>query len=490
MRRSAALALAEANRRFKSGGKCSQLEQELTPAQSGTALWLSQNGGLDLAGEAERAVKQSERILRNYSHAQLNSKGSFTRRLLELEAGTWFDPAKSNRATEVAAGFWLAGVFNRGLSSEEVVELTEFLRAETIYKKKSDILSVRRYPTGGISEKQALILPPLLMSLAKDISWCSPFLVARKLAHTGGTRDKLSVVPGFSVTDISSYQAWDYEHVPVRYFSADKGFCLRDAEMYRLRGETGTVAEMVLMAASIMSKQTALPADSVIIDVLYGRTAFLNSLEEAATFGELCQEVGCTADLRVTPMSRKADSFLGNSIGASTEVVEAAEMLIAGKASSELATAKRFICQFATELGLNENKVLHLLEQSLSSGAAFRSMLSLWSAHGASSGFLANVERDPRATFLSTLSCEEIRVESAGELRWNSVLTADIVNEKINRPEKQTPNESGNSRAIAKGGLEILVKEKAFVSPGDVIARIYCEKPMSASVFEGAYEVN
>ena len=408
---------------------------------------------------------------------------------LEEVASLWFDPNRSTAATDVAAGYWLASVFFRGLNSHEVGELTEFLRSGSVQKKKNSVKSVRRYPTGGISEKQALVLPPLLMSLAKELDWCSPFLVARRLAHTGGTRDKLAVVPGFSVTDISTYDDWDCFRAPVRYFSADAGFCQRDAQMYRIRGETGTVAEMGLMASSIMAKQTALPADAVIIDILYGRTAFLSTLEEAKVFGEMCANIGVSADLKVTPMLREADNFLGNTVGSSTEIVEAAELLRSGADSGELATAKRFISQFAEDLDLDVGKVSHLLEGAIASGEAFNSMLEIWRLHGADTRFLKQMASDVRGAVLSGMYREEVRAKSTGKIFWDPVATADIVNQRINSPEGQGFSKGANPQNIVRGGLEILAPDGASVSQGEVIANVYREKPTSASLFGEAYRV-
>ncbi len=489
MRKSAALALAEANKRFKLEGACSSLEHSLTAAQSGTALWLNKHGGLALSGQAAQSVERSKKLLASVEGIERIIGNPLALQNLEEVASSWFNPDQSNATTEIAAGYWLASIFNRGLHSDEVKELTEFLRSGSVQKKKLTAKSVRRYPTGGISEKQALILPPLLMSLARDLDWCSPFLVARKLAHTGGTRDKLAVVPGFAVTDINTYADWDPQHNPVRYFSADKGFCLRDANMYRIRGETGTVAEMGLMASSIMAKQTALPADAVIIDILYGKTAFLGTKEDATTFGEMCATIGHSAGLSVTPMIRKADSFLGTSIGSSTEIVEAAELLKAGTSSEEITTAKRFICQFAKDLNLDVAKVSQLLETAIGSGDAFNSMLEIWRFHGATPLFLSEVEQDIRRAFLGGLHCEDVRAKSTGTISWNPVVTADIVNQKINSPDAQKFTQGAKLQRIVKGGLEIAAPDGSSVSKGEIIAKVYREEPTQASLFAGAYQI-
>ena len=295
---SVALTLAETMKAARAGrAAAAPLEAPLGPAQAGAALRLIQTGFLCATGVARAAIDAVTPSIESAfapGTPGFSLLGSAVRNVIELEraAAGWFatDPVPQDAA---AGGFWLADTFLRGTERAEVPALARFLIGGTAVRPaQGRVLSVRRYPTGGVSEKQALILPPLLRAIAADMGWCSPFLIAKRLAHTGGTLDKLATLPGFTPTSPAVLAEWTGRRLPVLYVTAGEDLCPRDSAMYRMRGETGTVADHGLMAASILSKQAAAPVDGLVLDVLHGPTAFLPDLEDAIAFGELCMEVG------------------------------------------------------------------------------------------------------------------------------------------------------------------------------------------------------
>lgn len=283
MNTSVALTLAQTTAAIREGKDVPvALSLPLTAAQSGCALRLGEFTSLTVEGAAEDSLLNAKsvigRIFCKGSEAASILNKAVPLHIFEKVAGNWFSSGKREEYQEIAAGYWLADAFIRGVAPSEATGLTQFLAGKPQAVQPRNTASVRRYPTGGISEKQALILPPIMRALAREFRWCSPFLVAGKLAHTGGTRDKLAIIPGFKLASMADFSNWNGADHPVRYFSAGADLCPRDAIMYRLRGETGTVADMGLMASSIMSKQIALPADVIILDILFGPTAFLKSL--------------------------------------------------------------------------------------------------------------------------------------------------------------------------------------------------------------------
>lgn len=478
MNESAALTLAKAIAAIRSGKPSNpMLCGPLTAAQSGSALRIRQAGGLTVAAEAALAVEQAEAVVH-----MLFQEGTEAATLIgqapspqafERVASHWFDPQESNDDTEIAAGYWLADAFIRGVETREAQHLTRFLAGDTPRPHRHAVVSARRYPTGGISEKQALLLPPLMRALAHDFHWCSPFLVAARLAHTGGTRDKLSVIPGFEVSSVSELAHWEGLDKPVRYFAADTQLCPRDAMMYRIRGETGTVADTGLMAASIMSKQIALPADVIILDILHGPTAFLHTAPEAAAFGTLCEDIGRSNGITIVAQLRQSASLLGRSIGASTEVVEIAELLRGGTPDEagqlELSTALGFLRTFARQLELDPDAVARRAERAIASGEAFEAMVALWADHGAERSFLREFSQDPRQAILGHLPRTTLRAERSGTLTWDAITLADVANNQVNVRLEPSPG----VRVVAGGGIELLCRDGAQVKQGDALAVIY-----------------
>ena len=487
MTASAALTLARAmaDARAAASGE-HRLETMLSPAQAGAALRLARQGAIELDGSALESVRAvsfvvDEAFGSGPAMALLKDAVIPATTLGDLVEG-WFDGASSPQAS-ACAGYWLANLFLRGVGEAQSVELTRFLiGGSRLEMQAPGRISVRRYPTGGISEKQALILPAILRSLAVRMPWVSPFLVAPQLAHTGGTADKLAVLPGFSTLSAGMLQTWDPIAAPVCYLSAGPDLCPRDAAMYRLRGETGTVADRGLIAASIMSKQIAAPADIIILDILHGRTAFLTDRESATTFGSLCVAIGDAHGLRVTPVLRPADTLLGRSVGASTEVLEAV-LILSGTATYETAIAEReraveFAARAASAAGLSPDTARKLAHSAFESGTAFDELLALWRDHGVSEDFLSKVRTDPRRALLGEVEQAQVLASKAGLLSVDPIALADVINTRLSAAG------SAEERAAANvGGLELHLDIGSQCDYAQTIATIFgqsCKEVASA----------
>ncbi|MBB4857157.1 thymidine phosphorylase [Novosphingobium chloroacetimidivorans] len=448
---------------------------QIDPAQVGAVLRLAESDGIKLQGAALEAARSIKPHVHTVFHtapaAGLLDGEDIAPAILESVAAPWLD-ATATPLDLACAGYWLADMFLRGVNDRRCARITDFLLGGVHSAPKvTRRVSVRRYPTGGISEKQAILLPALLRALSQEMDWCSPFLVARKLAHTGGTADKLSVLPGFATVDRERLMTWDLNCAPVYYLSAGPDLCPRDAMMYRLRGQTGTVADPGLMAASIMCKQIAAPADLVILDVLYGRTAFLNDRASAAAFGATCKMIGSGHGVLLEPSLRRADGLLGRSLGASCEILEVVR-LVRGEAVHPLALAElhraiNFVARLAAVEGRSPDRAERLAEAAIASGEAFDHLLKLWRDHGVDEAFLRQVAHDPSEALLGGTDRIELRATCNGPLAFDAVALADVVNTKLNRATPRGPT------SIARGGLELLVDAGDRCTAGEPIAVLH-----------------
>lgn len=235
---------------------------------------------------------------------------------------------------------WLMTVTIRGLCLEDTINLTIAMRdtgPTYDYRKNSDLgdrTIVRRYPTGALSEKTALILPSLLVCAADKYNIASPFLVAKSLGFTGGTWDKLSSIPGFTFPYPGEQTINTMKECGVAMTVTHGDLCPADRKMYQLRSETGTVESLELASSSIASKQLAVPADLLLLDVRYGPGAFFKKLNDAEILAKTIRDILNINGIKVEEKYIEMMQPNGSAIGNALEVCEAIA-IISGNTSSQ-----------------------------------------------------------------------------------------------------------------------------------------------------------
>lgn len=379
----------------------------------------------------------------------------------------------------ISLGYWLTAMRLRGVSARRVTQLTRFLAEPVFPRHPQKTKSVRRYPTGGISEKQAILLPAILRLLSEPANLNSSFLVARRLGHTGGTSDKLRILPGFSLTSAGDVNAWDGTPPSVRYFTAGRDFCPRDEVLYFLRGETGTVRQVGLIVASIIAKQFALQADLTLLDVLYGPGAFFHTREEADAFVALasavCAELPLSIDMALRPTSRVP----WHSIGNATEIGEVLTLLDAPTSGpipepSELALAASFATHLARGPALSDDEIQSTIETAWRDGTLRENLLLLWAEHGVPAPFLTEVRYAGAEAILDKLRFTEIVALATGTVTSKDVVElADMVNNRLNH---YLPGPGGLPLAPGSGGIMLGVPLGSLVERGQPLMRVYASE--------------
>src|ERR1700749_4006507 len=142
---------------------------------------------------------------------------------------------------------------------------------------------VDKHSTGGVGDNTSLILAPIVAAGGLTV----PMISGRGLGHTGGTLDKLESIAGFDV------------NLPLERFRAVLRECgmgligqtaeiaPADKKIYALRDATGTVENIGLICASIMSKKLAEGIDVFVLDVKTGSGPFMQKEEDSVRLAEL-----------------------------------------------------------------------------------------------------------------------------------------------------------------------------------------------------------
>jgi pyrimidine-nucleoside phosphorylase len=272
---------------------------------------------------------------------------------------------------------WLMAVCIRGMTAAETLALTRAMVASGEVLDLSAIPGVKvdKHSTGGVGDKVTLVAGPLAAACGVSV----PKLSGRALAHTGGTLDKLESVPGVTVELTPERFIKQVQEIGIAVAAQSPHLVPADKLLYALRDVTATVPSVPLIASSVMSKKIAAGADAIVLDVKFGRGAFMPDVESARELSRVMVELGEGAGRRTVALVTAMDNPLGRSVGNALEVQEALDALT-GKGDEELLE----VCVRVTREMCDLAGVKADVEKVLRSGAGrekFESMLTAQGGH-------------------------------------------------------------------------------------------------------------
>lgn len=230
--------------------------------------------------------------------------------------------------TDYQISAWLMAVYLRGMSENELAELTRIMRdsGKILPRAHRRDFWIDKHSTGGVGDKTSLLLVPLVITVAEYYLGHGivkiPMVSGRGLGHTGGTIDKLESVPGFSANVPLSKAVQRLEQNGFSMLGQTDEIAPLDRSLYALRDVTGTVESIPLIVSSILSKKLAENLDGLVFDVKVGKGAFMTTEVQAMKLAEALVKTAKAHGLKACALLTDMSEPLGKTIGHFIEVEE------------------------------------------------------------------------------------------------------------------------------------------------------------------------
>jgi pyrimidine-nucleoside phosphorylase len=245
--------------------------------------------------------------------------------LTREEIGAFVRGATDGSWTDYQLSALLMAIFLRGMSAQETAIYTEAMMRSGVV---ADLSSIRgrkadKHSTGGVGDKISLHLAPMVAACGVAV----PMISGRGLGHTGGTLDKLEAIPGFRVDlSLAEYRS-QVERLGLCLIGQTAELAPADKKIYALRDVTATVESIPLICGSILSKKLAEGIDVLVLDVKFGRGAFMKDEVKAKELARALVSVATAMGKPTRALLTSMDEPLGRAVGNALEVAESIECL-------------------------------------------------------------------------------------------------------------------------------------------------------------------
>lgn len=247
----------------------------------------------------------------------------------------------------------------------------------------------------------------------------------RGLGFTGGTVDKMESIPGFNTNvDIEKFKQ-NVHKIGISMIGQTMNLAPADKKIYALRDSISCVENIPLIASSIMSKKIASGANKIVLEVTYGKGAFMKTLEDAKFLAQKMEKLGEYANLEVKSVFTSMDEPIGYAVGNNLEVIEAINFL-SGKEMPEdlmevvLEAGSQMIKLAGLGDDLDENK--EKMIKNIKNGLALRKFKEMVKNQGGDISYLENTDKFPKSKYVIEVKSNkdgvisEINAEEIGRI--------------------------------------------------------------------------
>ena len=303
--------------------------------------------------------------------------------------------------TDYQAAALIMAIFINGMTDEELFNLTYSMAfsGEVLDLTELGEIIVDKHSTGGVGDKVSIILLPIIASLGIPVAKMS----GRGLGFTGGTVDKLEAIPGYKTQiDIENFKQ-NVKKIGISMIGQTMNLAPADKKIYALRDAISCVENIPLIASSIMSKKIASGANKIVLEVTYGKGAFMKNIEDAKLLAEKMETLGEYAGREVKCVFTPMDEPMGYAIGNSLEIIETVNFLKGKEMPEDLRNTVFEIGSYIIKLGgkgedLEENK--KKMMEKITSGEAYNKFIQMVENQGGDISYLENIEKFEKAKYI------------------------------------------------------------------------------------------
>ncbi len=354
-------------------------------------------------------------------------------------------------------------VYFQGMTPGETAMLTDVMlhSGQTLDTSGLGRPVVDKHSTGGIGDKVSLVLAPLAACCGLAV----PMISGRGLGITGGTLDKMESIPGFKAMLDEKELLAVVAECGCAIAGQTERLAPADRKLYALRDVTATVPSIPLITASILCKKLAEGLDALVLDVKWGRGAFMREKARARELAASLVAVGRRMGIRVSALLTAMDEPLGRTAGNALEVAEAVHCLRGEGPDDVLEVTLALAARMCVLGGIDEKEesAQDRVRRVLDSGQPFETLLKMTALQGGDPRVLEDPGKLPAA---------RLRVPLPAPADGTVAL---VDAEKVGRAALllgagRTRTEAGVDHAV---GLAQLVKRGQKVARGEPLAILH-----------------
>ncbi len=398
--------------------------------------------------------------------------------LSKEEISFWIKGLCSGDIPDYQTSALLMAIRLKGMNQEETVNLCQEMVHSGDILDLSEIEGIKadKHSTGGVGDKTSLVLGPLVASCGLKIAKMS----GRGLGHTGGTLDKLESISGLNIFLSEDEFKKQVAEIGIAIVGQTGELVPADKKLYALRDVTATVDSIPLISSSIMSKKLAAGSDTILLDVKYGKGAFMHTVEDAKKLAKTMISIGKSLGKNTMAMITDMNAPLGRTIGNALEIKEAV-LTLKGQGEESftefiISAAKIMLMQ--GKITSDEAEADKMLRENIKNGKAFLKFKEMVRSQGGNVDQIDDLELLPKSKHI-----EDMKSKEEGYISKINSEELGILSMKLGGGRKK--KEDKINYAV---GIIMDKKVGDYVKIGDSLGQIHYDDLLDKQLIDSFYQ--